>query len=90
MYIECVSCPVRDRHCADCMVTVLLGMPAPQVPLAPLIPAAHDDQGEFGLPLDDRERRGLQALLGAGLICESEALGARAVDERRQVLRVTG
>lgn len=87
MYIECGSCPVRDRHCADCMVTVLLGMPAPR---DQLIAVTQDDQDEFGLLPDDRERRGLQALLGAGLINECEMLGARAVRERAEVLRVTG
>ena len=24
MIIDCQSCPVRDLHCADCMVTALL------------------------------------------------------------------
>jgi hypothetical protein len=24
MIIDCQSCPVRDTHCADCMVTALL------------------------------------------------------------------
>lgn len=81
MHIECESCPVRDRHCADCMVTVLLGMPAP---------VASPVEDELRLVLDDRERRGVQTLFAAGLISESEARGARAVRERAEVYRVTG
>ena len=33
MIIECQSCPVRDLHCADCMVTALLAPQAAQLPL---------------------------------------------------------
>jgi hypothetical protein len=33
MIIECQSCPVRDLHCADCMVTALLVPQGSQLPL---------------------------------------------------------
>jgi hypothetical protein len=33
MIIECQSCPVRDLHCADCMVTALLAPQGSQLPL---------------------------------------------------------
>ena len=33
MIIECQSCPVRDLHCADCMVTALLTPQGAQLPL---------------------------------------------------------
>ena len=33
MIIECQSCPVRDLHCADCMVTALLAPQGAQLPL---------------------------------------------------------
>ncbi len=79
MHIDCESCPVRDRHCADCMVTVLLEMPAPRI-----------EQDELGLVLDDRERRGVKALFSVGLISEAEMRNARAVREQGEVLRVTG
>lgn len=79
MHIDCESCPVRDRHCADCMVTVLLEMPAPRI-----------EQDELGLVLDDRERRGVRALFSVGLISEAELHNARAVREHGEVLRVTG
>lgn len=33
MIIECQSCPVRDLHCADCMVTAMLVPQSAQLPL---------------------------------------------------------
>lgn len=33
MIIDCQSCPVRELHCDDCMVTALL---APQASMLPL------------------------------------------------------
>ena len=37
MRIDCEACPVRDRHCAECMVTALLQ-------LAPLEQRLDDDE----------------------------------------------
>lgn len=37
MQIDCDSCPVRERHCAECMVTALLQ-------LAPLDLRLDDDE----------------------------------------------
>ena len=81
MHIECQSCPVRDQHCADCMVTVLLEMPAPRMGIA-----------AFDLTPDEHERRGLDVLVAAGLVSPAEAYAARAVREqgRAPALRVTG
>jgi len=31
--IDCQSCPVRDLHCADCMVTTLLMPASGELPL---------------------------------------------------------
>ena len=33
MIIDCQSCPVRDLHCGDCMVTALLEPPTADLPL---------------------------------------------------------
>ena len=33
MLIDCDSCSARGRHCHDCVITVLLGSPAPRVEL---------------------------------------------------------
>ncbi len=67
MLIDCQTCPVRDVHCADCMVAALTAIPvgAPEVPP--------------GLPLDRLERRAVSILLGAGLVSHETAHAARAV-----------
>lgn len=31
--IDCTSCPVRELHCGDCMVTALLEPPTSELPL---------------------------------------------------------
>lgn len=79
MHIECRSCPVRDRHCADCMVTALLEMPAPRA-----------DMTGSDLAPDENERRALTAFVSAGLIGATQAQAARAMPEPRRALRVTG
>lgn len=33
MIIDCQTCPVRDLHCADCVVTALLAPQGAQLPL---------------------------------------------------------
>lgn len=33
MIIDCQSCPVRDLHCSDCMVTALLMPASGELPL---------------------------------------------------------
>ena len=33
MTVECRTCPVRELHCGDCMVPVLLDLTAPSVRL---------------------------------------------------------
>jgi hypothetical protein len=33
MIIDCQSCPVRELHCDDCMVTALVMTPGSQLPL---------------------------------------------------------
>ena len=33
LVIDCGSCPVRELHCADCMVTALQLLPEPGLPL---------------------------------------------------------
>ena len=33
MIIDCQGCPVRDTHCADCMVTTLFAPGAAELPL---------------------------------------------------------
>jgi hypothetical protein len=67
MLIDCQTCPVRDVHCADCMVTALTDLPVGT-------PAA----ATRGLPLDRAERRAVSVLLAAGLVTADAAHAARA------------
>ena len=66
MLIDCQTCPVRDVHCADCMVTAL------DIPVS--APAA----ATRGLPLDRAELRAVSVLLTAGLVTPEAAHAARA------------
>ena len=52
MIIDCDGCRVRGLACADCVVTVLLGMPPAFEPVE----------------LDDAETRAISVLAGSGLV----------------------
>jgi hypothetical protein len=65
MTVECRTCPVRELHCADCMVPVLLDLTAPSVRL--------------GNALDPEERAVVTRLVEAGLVAPETAARARAV-----------
>ena len=49
MIIDCQSCPVRDLHCADCMVTALLVPQGAELPLDAAERAAVTRFAEAGL-----------------------------------------
>ncbi|MCU1536684.1 MAG: hypothetical protein JWP82_1035 [Humibacillus sp.] len=84
MLVDCTTCPVRDVHCGDCMVTALDAIDAAgavptsstRLSLTPSTPAP--PEGSV-LPLDRVERRVVSLLLGAGLVSVTEANAARAV-----------
>ena len=63
--VECRTCPVRELHCADCMVPVLLDLTAPSLRL---------DHA-----LDPEERAAVTRLVEAGLVAPETAARARAV-----------
>ena len=65
MTVECRTCPVRELHCADCMVPVLLDLTAPSM--------------RFDLALDPEERAAVTRLVEAGLVAPETAARARAV-----------
>ena len=65
MTVECRTCPVRELHCGDCMVPVLLDLAAPSV--------------RFDLALDPEERSAVTRLVEAGLVTPDTAARARAV-----------
>ena len=64
MTVECRTCPVRELHCGDCMVPVLLDLAAPPL--------------RVDLPLDPQERAAITSLVHAGLIDPETASRARA------------
>ena len=63
--IECRTCPVRELHCGDCMVPVLLELSAPSLRLEHA--------------LDPEERAVVTRLVEAGLVAPETAASARAV-----------
>jgi hypothetical protein len=83
MLVDCQTCPVRDVHCADCMVTALTVTPLHSRATAPVAP--HPDQpavpaagAPATVPLDRAERRAVSAFLAAGLVTTAAANAARA------------
>ncbi|SDQ33279.1 hypothetical protein [Quadrisphaera sp. DSM 44207] len=52
MLVDCDTCEVRGAACSDCVVTVLLGVPAPA----------------RAVRLDDGERAALGVLASSGLV----------------------
>jgi hypothetical protein len=94
MLVDCQTCPVRNVHCADCMVTALSALPILTAPMpspvsAPASARTADEHTEASgaedrtVPLDRAERRAVSALLGAGLVSTTTANAARAVLEPR-------
>ncbi len=68
MLIDCQTCPVREVHCAECMVTALtLGAP--------------EARRAESVPLDAPEERAVSVLLSAGLVSRATAAAAQALLE---------
>ena len=83
MLVDCQTCPVRDVHCADCMVTALTVTPLRSG--ARTSGAGRTDPvgrppgvASTTVPLDRAERRAVSALLAAGLVTTATANAARA------------
>ncbi len=64
MAVECRTCPVRELHCDDCMVPVLLSL--------------SEAPGRRGSALDAEERAAVTRLVRAGLVDAETAARARA------------
>ncbi|MBC9823645.1 hypothetical protein [Terrabacter sp. MAHUQ-38] len=71
MLVDCQTCPVRDVHCSECMVTALTA-----IPMRPGSSGGAVDA--VTAPLDRAERRAVSALLAAGLVTTATANAARA------------
>src|SRR3954451_8416556 len=92
MLVDCQTCPVRDVHCADCMVTALATIPFRAVEPVPAPDAL--GEGPAGRPralrdhelgdsdvtaaLARAERRSVSPFLSAGLVTVATANAARA------------
>jgi hypothetical protein len=78
MLVDCQACPVRDVHCADCMVTALTRIPMPT--LRPVGAPAQEAEADVVAPvrLDPAERRAVSILLAAGLVDRDQAGRAEA------------
>ena len=63
MTVECRTCPVRELHCGDCMVPVLLDLTAPSL--------------RTDTALDAEERAAVTRLVHAGLVDAEEAARVR-------------
>ena len=61
--VECRTCPVRELHCGDCMVPVLLELTAHAPPTEQV--------------LDREERAAVTRLVRAGLVSAESAAAAR-------------
>ncbi|GAB3870736.1 hypothetical protein GCM10028802_01180 [Terrabacter terrigena] len=91
MLVDCQTCPVRDVHCADCMVTALTATPLRLGGTRPSgggLPELTDPAAAppATVPLDRAERRAVSAFLAAGLVTTATANATRA--ELAQDVRV--
>jgi hypothetical protein len=82
MLIDCDTCTARGTGCADCVVTVLLGVPPGWRDTDPAVvpmtrraagPVAEDEpsetvRGGIVVELDEVERRAVRALAEGGLV----------------------
>lgn len=76
--IDCQTCPVRGRHCGDCMVPVLATVWLTDPPVRPRAATPQGGAGGGSLPLDFEETEAVEAFARAGLISRTEASGVRA------------
>jgi hypothetical protein len=85
MIVDCDRCEVRDIACGECVVGVLLGVPAvPRGGARPARPPGSTDEppGAPRVQLDAAERRALQVLADQGLVPRLRLVddGRRPVD----------
>lgn len=74
--IDCETCPVRGRHCGDCMVPVLAKVWLADPPVRPAAPER--ETRAASLPLDFEETEAVEAFVRAGLVSRAEASRVRA------------
>lgn len=75
MIIDCDSCEVRGNACAECVIGVLLGAPAPSAGAAE---GSDVPSGASIVQLDAPERRALDVLADQGLVPRLRLVAAPA------------
>lgn len=80
MKVDCGDCVLHNLACADCVVSVLLGVPDPAADSDERAPEA-DDRGHLTMPLQQDERDAMAALAQGGLIPHLRLIG-RTESER--------
>jgi hypothetical protein len=85
MAFDCETCPVRGRHCDDCVVATFLGLPTvPERAVHETVHPLSDPEGPEvargapGLELVAEERATVRRLVAAGLLAPEDAAGLRA------------
>jgi hypothetical protein len=78
MIVDCMTCPVRDHRCNDCVVTAL------RAPRAAGSLSGSGLELSTELPLDAAETRVVSLFLGAGLVSAGTAARLRARRESVQ------
>ena len=85
MAFDCETCPVRGRHCDDCVVATFLGLPTapPRVAHETDRPLSAPEAPELlpqgrSLELVAEERATVRRLVAAGLLAPEDAAGLRA------------
>jgi hypothetical protein len=84
MIIDCMTCPVRNRRCDDCAVTVLLApgwaehLSSTDSQRSTEPARSPEDQWSTGLALDAAENEVVSVLVGAGLVSAEEVPRLRA------------
>lgn len=75
MHIDCATCTARGPGCGDCVVTVLLGLPAPALPRPREVSGTRvrwtgfqADGSALPAGLTAEDERALAVLAGAGLV----------------------
>jgi hypothetical protein len=75
MEINCETCPVREIHCADCIVNLFLEQPRVQLLEQPRVQLLEQPRGQTSLL--PAEKAALEVLVKAGLV--GQAASARVV-----------
>lgn len=83
MKVDCGDCVLHNLACADCVVSVLLGVPDPSAGSDEGVPEA-DDRRRLTMPLQQDERDAMAALAQGGLIPHLRLIGRTESERSRE------